>query len=171
MFRLLLRNDALFFFLEGACMKRSFYLGAKSKKAVKGEANVFITGLSRFDGNVEIFVTDENEVTVLARQKFDEQRSALLQIDFKYDIASAEHKYEVGGKVSSILYMLVDEAGTKFTPYPAVFGSGSVNVTFDSTIGTFSADFRLKVQNSPTEPELDASGAFENVSGLVHQTK
>lgn len=154
-------------------MKNSSFVDAVSEqKNVEGTAALLVQSLLPFDGKVITFVIDcsegdegkPKEVTVFAKQDFDKKRFGLLQFTFCSDIANGKHEYKEGGKIRSILYMVFDGSGS--TPYPAVYGSGSVNVTFDLKGGTFSADFRLKVQNNPTEPELEASGAVKNVSGL-----
>ncbi|MBH3407320.1 hypothetical protein I5P86_19890 [Pseudomonas glycinae] len=153
-------------------MKNEFFLFSNQQKNVSGTANVLIDGLVPFNGVVDIFVTDDEEVYVSARQQFDDKRSGSLAFSFKADITDGMHDYEadLGMYISYALFEEV-AGGTKITPFPAVYGSGTVNVTFDFDKGTLEVVFNLEVQNSPTEPRLKAIGAFRDVSGLEHVKK
>lgn len=153
-------------------MKNEFSLSSKKQKNVSGTANVLIHNLAPFNGDVKTFVTNGEEVHVIAHQKFDATRSGSLMFSFKADIINGQHDYKDGSGLS-IFYNLVEKIDDreKITLYPAVDGSGTVTVTFDSAKGTLAVDFDLEVQNHPTEPRLKAIGAFRDVSGLEHVKK
>lgn len=153
-------------------MKNEFFLTSKKQMAVKGTASVLIDSLAPFTGEVDTFATDGEYVVVIAKQQFDAKRSASLHCEFKADITNGKHNYEEGSGLR-ISYMLFEEVelGTKFTPYPAVYGSGTLDVTFDLVKGTLALGFDLDVQNNPTEPRLNAKGAFRDVSDLDHLKK
>lgn len=150
-------------------MKNEFFLFSNQQKNVSGTGNALIDSLAPFNGVVLNFITDGKEVYVSARQQFDAKRSGALSFSFKADITNGMHDYEADSEMY-ISYVLSEEVegGTKITPFWAVYGSGTVNVTFDHGKGTLEVGFNLEVQNSPTEPRLKAIGAFKNVSGLEH---
>ncbi|KIF59611.1 MULTISPECIES: hypothetical protein [Pseudomonas] len=153
-------------------MKNEFFLFSNQQKNVSGTGNVLIDSLAPFNGVVDTFITDGEEVYVSARQQFDAKRSGSLTFRFKADITNGKHDYEADSGLS-ISYALLEkvEGGTKITPFPAVYGSGTVAVTFDYDKGALAVGFNLEVQNSPTEPRLKAIGAFRDVSGLEHVKK
>jgi hypothetical protein len=158
--------------IKGLPMKNEFFLFSNQQENVSGTANALIDNLVPFNGEVDIFVTDNEEVYVSARQQFDDKRSGSLAFSFKADIPDGRHDYEADSGMY-ISYALFEEVagGTKITPFPAVYGSGNVNMTFDRSKGTLEVGFNLEVQNSPTEPRLKAIGAFKNVSGLEQVKK
>ncbi|PNG43297.1 hypothetical protein DMX02_09605 [Pseudomonas jessenii] len=153
-------------------MKNEFFLFSNKQKNVSGTANVLIDSLAPFNGVVETFATNGEEVYVNARQQFDATRSGSLTFRFKADITNGKHDYEADSGLS-IFYSLVEKSDdwTKITPYPAVYGSGAVTVSFDYAKGTLAVGFDLEVQNHSTEPKLKAIGAFRDVSGLEHVKK
>ncbi|QAX83456.1 hypothetical protein C2E19_06195 [Pseudomonas sp. DTU12.3] len=153
-------------------MKNEFFLSSKQQKDVSGTANVLIDSLAPFNGVVETFVTNGEEVYVIARQQFDATRSGSLMFNFKTDITNGKHDYETGSGLY-IFYNLIEKTDDweKLTPYPAVYGSGTVTVSFDYAKGTLAVEFDLEVQNNSTEPKLKAIGAFRDVSGLEHVKK
>ncbi|WP_434708296.1 hypothetical protein J3P75_22865 [Pseudomonas sp. R1-1] len=145
-------------------------INSQSKKNVTGVADVEVTGLELFKGNVLTFSTDGNEVYVSAKRQFDQTRSGRLSIRFPASIDSIEHVYNEKSGIY-ISYNLTEEfpEWTEITPYPGVYGSGTVDLKFNKDRGTFSANFNLNVQNDSSEPELKAVGSFRNVEGLEHQ--
>lgn len=153
-------------------MKNEIFLSSKQQKDVSGTANVLIDGLAPFNGVIETFSTKDKKVFVSANQQFDAIRSGALTFRFMANITNGKHDYEAGSGLS-VTYSLRENFGglIKITPYPAVYGSGAVNVTFDSAKGTLAVGFELEVQNNPTEPKLKAIGAFRDVSGLVDMNK
>jgi hypothetical protein len=153
-------------------MKNEFFLFSNKQKNVSGTANVLIDSLAPFNGVVETFATNGEEVYVNARQQFDATRSGSLTVRFKADITNGKHDYEADSGLL-VFYNLVEKSAgwTKITPYFAVDGSGAVTVSFDYAKGTLALGFDLEVQNNPTEPQLKAIGAFRDVSGLEHVKK
>jgi len=153
-------------------MNNEFFLLSNQQENVSGTANVLIDSLAPFNGVVDNFVTDGEEVYVSAHQQFDAKRSGSLAFRFKADITNDVHDYKADSGMY-ISYTLLEkvEGGTKITPFPAVYGIGTVKVTFDHGKGTLKVEFNLEVQNSPTEPRLKAIGAFRDVSGLEHVKK
>ncbi|RON65220.1 hypothetical protein [Pseudomonas fluorescens] len=153
-------------------MKRDFILPSEQQKAVSGTANVLIDSLGPFDGVVATFKTDGEVVRVTAKQQFDSKRSAVLIFEFGANINNGQHEYTKESGLY-LTYMLVEDVGwgTQYIFYSAVYGSGTVKVTFDSHQGTLAVGFDLDVQNDETEPRLNAIGAFRDVSGLEHMKK
>ena len=52
-------------------MKNEFFLFSNQQKNVSGTGNVLIDSLAPFNGVVDTFITDGEEVYVSARQQFD----------------------------------------------------------------------------------------------------
>jgi hypothetical protein len=151
-------------------MINEFFLPSEEQEGVEGTADVLVYSLFPFNGKVETFITNDEFVVVIAKQDFPGERSAGLQCRFKADIRNGEHPYNEKLEMS-IIYILSEKVpggGTRSRPYPAVYGSGTVDVNFDLVKGTLALGFKLKVQNDPSEPRLDANGSFKKVSGLKH---
>jgi hypothetical protein len=153
-------------------MESNFFISSVNQKSVTGTANVLIEGLPPFKGVVDSFITDGKSVRVSAKQRIDSKRTGVLSFWFMADITNGEHDYKEDLGLS-VMYMFLEEVedGTIITPYPAVYDSGTVNVTFDYAKGTLAVTFKLDVQNNPTEPLREAHGAFNDVSGLEHVKK
>ena len=149
-------------------MKTSFSKkqSTSSQKAVSGTANAQIQSLYPFNGKVEVFLVEQNVVYVEALEEISPTVSRTLKMSFADDIDNGKHNFVAGGKVETV--SLVEEYGGTSTLYSAVLGNGFVDFIFSLIDGTLHAEFELSFQESPTEPQLEAKGAFEEVSGLEH---
>ena len=149
-------------------MKTSFSKNqsTSSQKAVSGTANTQIQGLYPFIGTVKVFSIKQNVVHVQAEEVISPTASRTLELEFESDIGNGEHDFVEGGKVKNVSFIETYD-GTS-TRYSAVSGTGYVEFEFSLSDGTLEAKFVLAVQESPTEPQREATGAFEEVSGLEH---
>lgn len=151
-------------------MKKVFYVANDTahNRVPEGQVLAKVEGKRDFEGSIAKFITGSATVVIEARQIISETRRNLIFCTFAADITNGKHDYVKGGKIYSFTYTEVEYHPHYkiFTPYPAVHGSGHMDLNFNLNEGTLEASFSLLVQNDPGEPLLKSSGNFKDISGL-----